>query len=278
MAHSVDNSKQLNDLDMTGQSVLVQSELGIFYGTLEKADTRNGTALLRNGFMISPDRHITFSQYLDFLAAEANEISEAFYEDFDEEGQPTNDPSELELPSEIQLTMDDFKEHSQHLTISDYAVGGIYLVQFRTSTYWNTNYRQSVARLISLTNISAIVPVNIGKGYVIEHEEFDVARYGEKDDHSVFPLENLFKESLENVAITPEDTFRYMILHTTPGILGSLIDNVNNGKGGEQLPEDFLNPIGLAENKKLPKLVVNTKQRVEHFKALKKAQDNEQSK
>ncbi|QQS19828.1 hypothetical protein IPL85_06250 [Candidatus Saccharibacteria bacterium] len=54
------NTTQNNDLTLTGKPVLVQNQLGIFYGTLEKADTRTGTALLTNGFMLSPERHITF--------------------------------------------------------------------------------------------------------------------------------------------------------------------------------------------------------------------------
>ena len=169
--NSVSASK---NLDMTGQAVLVQNKLGIFYGTLEKADTRSGTALLRNGFTLSPERHITFAQYLDFLAAEVNSISEVFHEKFDEEGQPTTDPSDLTLPDEIQISAEELEEHSHKLSITDYATDGIFLVQFRTENYWNTNYRQSIAKLISLTEISAIVPVNSGKYEAIEHEELDL--------------------------------------------------------------------------------------------------------
>ncbi|OYW85993.1 hypothetical protein B7Z17_01335, partial [Candidatus Saccharibacteria bacterium 32-49-10] len=61
------NNIQNSDLSMTGKPVLAQNELGIFYGVLEKADTRNGTALLSSGYMLSPERHITYARYLDFL-------------------------------------------------------------------------------------------------------------------------------------------------------------------------------------------------------------------
>lgn len=172
---------QDNDLSMTNKPVLVQNQLGIFYGTLEKADTRNGTVLLSNGYMVSPDRHITYARYLDFLDETIEDalFSAIQFESPEEpeysEDDPANDP-EYQLMEkykelkdvfstgpnffDIIISSDTFKEHQSHATITDYAAEGIALVNRQTSSYANTSHVQEVTKLISLTNILAIVPVS----------------------------------------------------------------------------------------------------------------------
>lgn len=170
------NVKQNNDLSMTGKPVLAQNQLGIFYGILEKADTRNGTVLLSKGYMLSPDRHITYARYLDFLD---ETVEEALYEairDEDEDDEDNEDIDPLENMRnkkeniekmfadgkniEIIIDNDTFNEHHIKASITDYASEGIALVNHRTAYYANTSHIQEVSRLVSLTNIMAIVPVS----------------------------------------------------------------------------------------------------------------------
>lgn len=164
MAEKADVSN--DNLTITGKPVLVQNQLGIFYGFLEKSDTRNGTALLRDGFMVSPDNHITFTQYLDYLSDELLGSHWEIVSDFDgsvnesEDEQP--DDSILDrplMPNEISITQDVFDEHKRDLSITDYASEGIFLVQRRTSSFENTRRKQSRSPLISLVNVVAIVAI-----------------------------------------------------------------------------------------------------------------------
>lgn len=155
---------QPNDLSLTGQPVLVQNNLGIFYGFLEKSDTRSGTALLRDGFILSPDRHITFSQYLDFLSGEMNQrltvtASRAYLagEEMDEEDLIDADNA---MPNEILISESVFNEHKRSLSITDYASEGVFLVQHRTSTHENSKHLQTSAPLVSLTDVIAIVAIS----------------------------------------------------------------------------------------------------------------------
>ena len=91
------------------------------------------------------------------------------------------------------------------------------------------------------------------------------------------PLSNLFACDPTEITISPEATFRYMLIESTAGILGQINNLVVRGDGDKPVREDILNPLGLAQGKKIPKLVVNTDRRVERIKKLKKAQDNEQA-
>ncbi len=173
-----------DDLSMTGKPVLVQNNLGIFYGFLEKSDTRNGTALLRDGFKLSPDRHITFSQYLDFLS---NEISDRYWEAESRFGDIVHDSYENEeidptehwpekkdiVPNEILINQESFEEHTRDLAITDYASEGIFLVQKRTSTHVNSKHVQSSAPLVSVTNVVAIVAIAENR---IEHPGMDAVQ------------------------------------------------------------------------------------------------------
>ncbi len=164
MAEKADVSN--DNLTITGKPVLVQNQLGIFYGFLEKSDTRNGTALLRDGFMVSPDNHITFTQYLDYLSDELLgshwEIVSDFDESVNESEDEQPDDSILDrplMPNEISITQDVFDEHKRDLSITDYASEGIFLVQRRTSSFENTRRKQSRSPLISLVNVVAIVAI-----------------------------------------------------------------------------------------------------------------------
>lgn len=131
-------SDQANaDLSMTGKPVLVQNQLGIFFGFLEKADTRKGTALLSNGYAIDPKKHLTFTQYLRFISSE-------------DRGN--------------QLNIDVVRHVAQENTITDYATEGIglyYVDLFNDETsYYDTPYAiVPTVAILSLTGIYAIVPV-----------------------------------------------------------------------------------------------------------------------
>lgn len=173
------HANQKDDLSMTGKPVLVQNNLGIFYGFLEKSDTRSGTALLRDGFKLSPDRHITFSQYLDFLSNEMSDRYWAADEEYMEAWTASDDDHSLDInpeeflpteksiiPNEILINQGSFREHARDLAITDYASEGIFLVQKRTSTHVNSKHVQSSAPLVSVTNVVAIVAIS---EQVIEH-------------------------------------------------------------------------------------------------------------
>lgn len=157
-----------NDLILTGKPVLVQNNLGIFFGFLEKSDTRSGTALLRDSFMLSPDRHITFSQYLDFLSGELSRQLTATAmnnsgadQDFDDFEQLANAESDcFDIPNEILVSESEFNEHTRPISITDYASEGVFLVQRRTSTHENSNHLQTHTPLISLTDVTAIAAIS----------------------------------------------------------------------------------------------------------------------
>ena len=202
------NTKTTDSLVLTDKPVLVQNNLGIFYGFLEKSDTRNGTALLSDGFMLSPDHHITFSQYLDFFSAEImDRVADLNYDiddSLDEDGQGTERTAELEsesiIPNEILLNQDVFNEHKRNLTITDYASEGIFLVQHRTSTHEYSKYLQASAPMVSLTNVIAIAAIS---EQTIPHTGFNEAR----DD-----LENSWvQQKVDSIdymdALTPMITF-----------------------------------------------------------------------
>lgn len=225
-AESLNTNLQLN-----GTPVLVQNTLGIFYGILEKSDTRNGTALLRDSFMLSPERHITFSQYVDFLYGtiemayldSIGKIEEADGEEYFEP-EPVN---------EIVVDHETFSEHTRNLSISDYASEGIALVQYRTSTYWNAHQLQRVTPLISLTNVLAITSIS-HRAAAIHHKLRELFDDVEEQTGEPGFLQQLLPA---NGAIL--DPFKYTILST------------------------FEN---LAANPELtPRLVVNTPQREELF-------------
>lgn len=131
------NTQAGDDLSMTGKPVLVQNQLGIFFGYLKKADTRKGTALLSNGYAVDPKKHLTFTQYLRFICSEDKGNS---------------------------LSIKTVRRVAHENTITDYATEGIAMYYIDTfndeAVYHNTlvGIEPSVG-LLSLTGIYAIVPV-----------------------------------------------------------------------------------------------------------------------
>ncbi len=233
---AMSTNKVSDDLSLTGKPVLVQNHLGIFYGFLEKSDSRSGSALLRDGFRLSPDRHITFSQYLDFLSSEINdryaEAEQQFSQeiaDAEENDENSGGVSFSEIldnhpltPNEIVISSDVFNEHKNDLSITDYASEGVYLVQYRTSSHENSRYIQSAAPLISLTNISAIVAISEtpiehgGLSYIAE----DISRDGLLDQEDV---------SLYYDAVSPIVSFGLMSDRTLIEI-SRILSNIDNNK------------------------------------------------
>lgn len=132
------NTQAGDDLSMTSKPVLVQNQLGIFFGFLKKADTRKGTALLSDGYAIDPKKHLTFTQYLRFICSE-------------DEGHA--------------LSMNTVRRVAHENTITDYATEGIgiyHVDSFNTYTgyYDAPNGIEPTVAMLSLTGIYAIVPVN----------------------------------------------------------------------------------------------------------------------
>lgn len=159
------NNTAADKLSLTTKPALVQNSEGIFYGFLEKSDTRNGTALLRDAFKLSPDRHITFVQYLDFLSNEISDrywsIEAAMFAKNNPDMSPMDYIEEIgAVPDEITITSNAFNEHKRNLSITDYASEGIFLVQRRTSSHENSRHIQTSAPLVSLSGVVAIVNIS----------------------------------------------------------------------------------------------------------------------
>lgn len=217
-----------NGLALTGKPALVQNNLGIFYGFLEKSDTRSGTALLRDGFMLSPDRHITFSQYLDYLS---NDISDRYWEmesefsyalnaseeDEDVESADLMPPDEDDvIPNEILISQDTFDEHQRNLSITDYASEGIFLIQKRTSSYENSKQVQSSAPLLSITNVIAIVAISEDN---ISHPGLHIVKK-EIEDNGLLNEVAMFYD-----AVTPMITFGLLNIDLTLFSLFQLLES-----------------------------------------------------
>lgn len=232
------NTTQNNDLTLTGKPVLVQNQLGIFYGTLEKADTRTGTALLTNGFMLSPERHITFLQYLNFLNGVVSDVlMDIAGGEYDSEDDGSSldpwDIAEKLFPNEISIANDEFLEHKRDISITDYAAEGVALVQFRTRAYSNTEVTQATSPSISLTGVIAIVAIDPNTQVV--HKGLSIM--SGKDASGLGIIESLLGWDIPEFEV--RKTFE---------ILTKSVGNIED--------TDFLN---------LPKLVVNTNQRVNHL-------------
>jgi hypothetical protein len=238
MAHMPEDTTQNNNLTMTGMPVLVQNQLGIFYGTLEKADTRTGTALLTNGFMLSPERHITFLQYLNFLNGVVSDVlMDIAGGEYDSEDDGSSldpwDIAEKLFPNEISIANDEFLEHKRDISITDYAAEGVALVQFRTRAYSNTEVTQATSPSISLTGVIAIVAIDPNTQVV--HKGLSIM--SGKDASGLGIIESLLGWDIPEFEV--RKTFE---------ILTKSVGNIED--------TDFLN---------LPKLVVNTNQRVNHL-------------
>jgi hypothetical protein len=120
------NTNMSDALTMNGRAVLVQTAAGIFYGILEKADTRNRTALLKNAYML-PKSGYTLqnlkSQMEDTRFAKLSELDA------------------LPIP-----------------TITDLAAHGPYIFAINHAFAGTSNLSQ--VSLLSLTEVLVIVPVD----------------------------------------------------------------------------------------------------------------------
>lgn len=188
--------------------------------------------------MLSPNRHITYARYLDFLD---ETIEDALYEALLDEDNPEDDPDYYNPDKnavdslrdkydsfkkmfsdgkniEIIISSETFDEHHVHASITDYAAEGVALVNRRTAYYANTSHIQEISQLISLTNIMAIVPVSndtYGDRFksMISGRD-DVA--GKLFDH--FELEKLYKLSALSTftAITDRQDISPRLVVNTP--------------------------------------------------------------
>lgn len=285
------NTKLSDDLTLTGKPVLVQNNLGIFYGFLEKSDSRTASALLRDGFRLSPDRHITFTQYLDFLLGEYSKVRKLAWDAAEADNKPVR--SELMArPNQIVIDEATFSEHKRDLSITDYASEGIFLVQRRTSSHENSRYVQATTPLVSLTGVSAIVSISdltivhpatadidsdwlyIDRGAEVLWDKIsplitflltgsDLARLKEwhRNLPESEPIEDVMQEFEAYVGVTR--SFKYIMEE-----LDKLTKNTNGTYGALDYADTVLDT--------LPSLVVNSDQRVKLFEQ--KARDYEQDK
>lgn len=316
--NAINNNKLTDDLALTGKPVLVQNSLGIFYGFLEKSDSRSATALLRDGFMLSPDNHITFSQYLDYFSTEVEEIigdmDYRFANSLDDDGGETDETvdiiNESIIPNEILIDQKTLDEHKRNLTITDYASEGIFLVQRRTSTYENSKYIQASSPLISLTNVIAIVAIS---ETLIRHSGIrDILDDIERTSYP-FVDDSIYYYNF----LTPMITFGILnndlqiLIYLALSEKGQDIKKIKLDKYIQEVAdlditvtrsfkyvyESISEQVKLCERIKedkkveikdmskliqaladLPALVVNSEKRVERYKELEKAQSNEQDK
>ena len=141
-------TKKDSDLSMTGKLVLVQNALGIFFGTLEKINTKDKAALLSDGYMISPERHITFTQFLNFRLKDV---------EAPDEDSPDGRSYAL-MPGVQPVTVEEFEQLKIN-TITDYATEGIKLVQRGEFDSLSVFRQQTISEQISLTGVQVIVPL-----------------------------------------------------------------------------------------------------------------------
>ncbi len=178
-----------NELTMTGKPVLVQNNLGIFYGILERADTRKGTALLSNGYAISPERYITFVQFLNYV--------------FDEVDEP-DENSEIGyangLMGGIRVVGSQALEGLKINTITDYATEGVQMVQRGSFEDSSVFREQLTSDIISLTGIYAIVPIS---EEATVRQSFNLSRH-----YIVHKLNDAMQQDIDEIgAIKIKDTF-----------------------------------------------------------------------
>jgi hypothetical protein len=135
-----DQNANINDaLTMNGRPVLAQTAAGIFYGTLEKADTRNRTALLSKAYMLPKNGYT-----LQCMKAQVEESRIANITELDN----------LPIP-----------------TITDLAANGPYILTIDDAFAGTSNLSQ--VTLLSLTEILVVVPVE--NPALFEKPEFQAA-------------------------------------------------------------------------------------------------------
>lgn len=158
LVHAI-KSKEHENFLLTKKPVLVQNNNGIFYGTLEKSDTRIGTALLSNGHTISPEKYLTYVQWARL-----------------------NDGNRPKIGATSKYYEHDFDVvHSMAMqnTITDYATEGIapyYIVASSEMLESNpTKFYSSIhlAPLLSLANVSVIIPIDETAGICEIYKDID---------------------------------------------------------------------------------------------------------
>ncbi len=198
MANDVKSSVQsdTNDFSMIGAQTLVQNQIGIFYGILEKVDTRNGTALLRDGFMLSPDSHITYTEYLNFLEKELDQyVKSAEIK--------RSKSTKLNMPIQIIVSVEEFTSKNQVSTIADYASGGIAFVRHQ-NTFGQDTHVQNTLPYISLTGVSVIVPI-------ISRVQFTTDYVSEANLEKILGnLDDILDENINILEFTAEETFSWI--------------------------------------------------------------------
>lgn len=186
---------QSNKFNINGKPVLVQNSTGIYYGTLEKFDTREGTVLLSNGYSISPQRHITHAQYNQIINAGSMKkelVDSMHYRRLEQQEMFMHS-----LAKKLSLDVIDYKGVDYDLirsiatgnTITDYAIEGI----SRYYTVYDENYavHGSAIRLtdfdtftvpiISLTGVSVVMPID-------EEHQITLRGYGVDTDINGFKM------------------------------------------------------------------------------------------
>ncbi len=201
-----------NQFSLLQQEVIVQSTIGIFYGVLEKSDTRIGTVLLSNGYMLTPGKHMTYLQYLDVVTLvcdnmitkivnheigkfdSKNTTLDAYREKKSErsiEIRNTIGNSLFNVDSSVPISKIEFTNLVKPPTIVDYATEGVAMI-YNDASDWSEydgirpqtslsiemiedrdeapeNYginpnggnNEHHVKLISLTDVQAIVPISI---------------------------------------------------------------------------------------------------------------------
>lgn len=159
------NKQQDDDLSLTDKPVLVQNQLGIFFGTLKKSDSRKGTALLVDGYAISPDKHVTYAQYERLCNLE----NPTDIPDIDRINRSAGRGISLRIGSKIGFSVQKYKtvyNQAKQNTITDFALEGV--ATYRTVSDLRQLVSNSVkfysdqnsVPLLSLSGIVAIIPIS----------------------------------------------------------------------------------------------------------------------
>lgn len=226
--------------NMTGQPVLIQNSAGIYYGTLERLDTRDGTALLSDGYTVSPKRHITFAQLLGITSNNAsNNTGRAVMRENQLASENVHDVMSKIAEKVINDESDDggfrLVEEVQHAdllylaesnTITDYAIGGIaeYKTVYATGNMLDISPNVSVnTRLvptISITGVIAVVPIDA---------EQLVTRYNDPEDE-----EGMAEEEIPVVA-TFKNLGKNIFSYEMPGTLSKVVFHEDGSKTNEPM-------------------------------------------
>lgn len=174
------NKHQEEDLSLKDRLVLVQNQLGIFFGTLKKADSRKGTALLVNGYAISPDKHITYAQYERLCSLD----NASTIPGIDRIKRSEGSGVALSVDSEIGYSVQEHAmiyEQASRNTITDFALEGIAtyrtvsdLRQLNSEAAKFYPDRTSVP-LLSLSGVIAMVEIGEGANIMMYDGENEIS-------------------------------------------------------------------------------------------------------